>query len=114
MGEGEEGGEQGLQVSWPLAAGSTTPRALPRRAAQQLVRGAAGGGEVVEQVGGGVEDAGAGDLAVQAPPHARQELLGEGRQGGLAGAPARLWPCHPESGDGGWLGLLLPILWPTC
>ena len=101
-------------MSWPPAAGSTTPRALPRRAAQQLVRGAAGGGEVVEQVGGDVEGAGAGDLAVQAPPHARQELLGEGRQGGLAGDPARLWPCHPECGDGGWLGLLLPILWPTC
>ena len=48
-----EGGRQGLQVSWPLAAGSTTPRALPRRAAQQLVRGTAGGGEVIEQVGGG-------------------------------------------------------------
>ena len=86
---------------------------MPRRAAQQLVRGAAGGGEVVGQMGG-VEGAGAGDLAVQAPPHARQELLGEGRQGGLAGDPVRLWPCHPECRDGGWLGLLLPILWTTC
>ena len=103
----------GRPVSWPPAAGSTTPRALPRRAAQQLVRGAAGGGEVVGQMGG-VEGAGAGDLAVQAPPHAHQELLDEGRQGGLAGDPARLWPFHPECGDGGWLGLLPPIFWTTC
>ena len=40
------------------------PRALPRRAARQLVRGAAGGGEVVEQEGDDV-----GGLAVQVAPH---------------------------------------------
>ena len=70
-----EVGRPGLQVSWPRAAGSTTPRALPRRAAQQLVRVVAGGGEVVGQDCGDVEGAGAGHLAVQAPPHACQELL---------------------------------------
>ena len=61
-----------------------------------------------------VEGDGAGDLAVQAPPHAHQELLGEGRQGGLAGDPAWPWPCPPGCVGGGWLGLLLPIPWPTC
>ena len=75
----------------------------------QLVRGAGAGGVEVEQEGDDV-----GDLAVQVPPHARQEFLGEGRQGGLAGDPARLWPCPPGCRDGGWLGLLLPKPWPTC
>ena len=56
--------------TWLLVAGSTTPRALPRRAAQQQVRGGAGDCVVIEKVGGIVEGAGAGDLADQAPPHA--------------------------------------------
>ena len=72
-----EGGRQGLQVSWLLVSGSTRRRALPRRAAEQQVLGVAGDGVVVVQVGGVVVGAGAGDLAVQAPPHARQELMGE-------------------------------------
>ena len=59
-----------------------------------MVLGAAGDGAVVVQVGGLV--VGAGDLAVQAPPRAHQELLGEGQQGGLAGETAWPWPCHPE------------------
>ena len=52
-----EGGRQGLQVSWLLAAGSTTPRTLPHCAAQQLIRGS---GVEVEQEGDDV-----GDLAVR-------------------------------------------------
>ena len=91
-----EGGQQGLQVSWLLVACSTT-----LRAAQQLVRGAAGNGVAVVQVGNVIVCAGAGDLAVQAPPQACQELLGEGRQGGLDGDPARLWPYPPGYEDGG-------------
>ena len=109
-----EVGRQGLQVSWLLVAGSTTPRALPRRATQQQVHGAAGDGIEVEQVGGVVEGAGAGDLAVQVPPHARQELLGKGRPGGLAGDPARPWPCSPGCGGGACLGLLLSRPWSIC
>ena len=97
----------GAQVSWLVVAVSTT-----RRAAVQQVLGAAGDGVVVVQVGGLV--VGAWDLAVQAPPHAHQELLGEGRQGGLAGDPAWPWPCHPGFVDGGWLGLLLSKPWPMC
>ena len=73
----------------PLVACSSTLCALPRCASQQLVRGAAGDDVVGEQVGDVVEGAGAGGLAVQAPPHVCQELLGEGRPGGLAGDPAR-------------------------
>ena len=72
-----EGGRQGLQVSWLLVSGSTRRRALPRRAAEQQVCGAAAVGVVVLQVGGVVVGAGAGDLVVQAPPHAHQELIGE-------------------------------------
>jgi hypothetical protein len=108
------GGRQGLQVSWLLVAGSTTLCALPRHAAEQQVLGASCDGVVVEHVGGVVVGAGAGDLADQAPPHAHQELLGEGRQGGLAGDPA--WPLPRPRGceGGGWLGLLLPIPWPMC
>ena len=92
-------------MSWLLVAGSTMPRALTRHAAVRHARAAAGDVTVDVQVG-------AGDLAVQAPPLAHQELLGEGRQGGLAGDPAWPWPCHPGCEDGGWLGLLLPIPWP--
>ena len=58
---------------------------------------------------------GAGDLAVQAPPLAHQELLREGFQGGQAGGdPAWPWPCPPGYGGGGWLGLQLPIPRPMC
>ena len=49
----------------------------------------AGGGVEVEQEG---DDVG--------------ELLAEGRQGGLAGDPVRLWPCPPGCEVGGWLALL--------
>ena len=51
-----------------MSPGSTTPRALLRHASVQQVLDAAGDGVVVVQVGGLV--AGAGGLAVQAPPHA--------------------------------------------
>ena len=98
----------------PLVACSSTLCALPRCASQQLVRGAAGDDVVDEQVGDVVEGAGAGGLAVQAPPHVCQELLGEGRPGGLAGDPARPWPCSPECGGGGWLGLQLSRPWSMC
>ena len=69
---------------------------MRRRDDHQLVRVAAGAGEVVDQVGGDVEGAGAGagDLAVQALPDARQELLGEGRQGDLAGDPKMALVLH--------------------